>query len=100
MHTGLNGHTPASVHFGLVGKVIRKRQEVLDAAFALNPERFPKGRPLVKEPPKIVGINLHLRAQTTQTLAILNELEKETLAAVHQPGISTLNRGQQLSHFP
>ena len=100
MHAGLNGHTPASVHFGWVGEVIRKRQEVLDAVFAANPERFPKGRPLVKQPPKIVGINLHLRAQTTQTLATLNQLEKEALADVHQPGISTLNCGQQLSHCP
>jgi hypothetical protein len=87
MHQGLNGHTPASVHFGTVDEVIRKRQEVLDAAFAANPERFPRGRPLVKEPPKIVGINLHLRAQTTQTLVALNESQNGALAAVHQPGI-------------
>lgn len=87
MHGGLNGHTPASVHFGLVGEVIRKRQEVMDAIYAQSPERFSGGKPLVKEPPKIVGINLHLRAQKTQTLVALNENLNGTQVAVHQPGI-------------
>jgi putative transposase len=62
MHGGLNLHTPASVHFGLVGGIVKKRQEVLDSAYAANPTRFPNGRPVVKANPSVVGINLNLKA--------------------------------------
>jgi putative transposase len=62
-HTGLNLHTPTSVHFGTVGEVVRKRQEVMDFAYRLNPERFAKGRPVVKLNPGVVGINLHLKTE-------------------------------------
>jgi len=61
-HIGLNLHTPASVHFGQVEGIVKKRQEVLDAAFAAHPERFPRGKPVVKSNPPVVGINLHLKA--------------------------------------
>jgi len=62
-HTGINLHTPASVFGGRVEKVARKRQEILDLAFSLNPERFPMGRPLAKRNPPVVGINLHPKAE-------------------------------------
>jgi len=61
-HVGLNLHTPASVHFGKVDEIVKRRQEVLDVAYAANPERFPKGPPIVKANPPVVGINLHLKA--------------------------------------
>jgi hypothetical protein len=35
------GVTPADVHFGRVDERVAERQAVLDAAFALDPERFP-----------------------------------------------------------
>lgn len=62
MHGGLNLHTPASVHFGRVEGIMKRRQEVLDAAYAENPTRFPNGRPIVKANPPAVGINLNLKA--------------------------------------
>ena len=61
-HTGLNLHTPASVHFGTVEEVVKKRQMTMDVAYTLHPERFAKGRPVVQMNPKTVGINLHLKA--------------------------------------
>lgn len=62
MHVGLNLHTPASVHFGQVEGIVKRRQAVMDAAFAANPQRFPAGRPVVKANPAVVGINLNLKA--------------------------------------
>jgi putative transposase len=78
-HTGLNLHTPASVHQGTVGEVVRKRQEVMDLAYQLNPERFSKGRPAVKYNPSVVGINLHLK---TEPLVYSDQtIEKEQVMA-------------------
>jgi len=71
MHSGLNLHTPASVHFGHVPEIVQKRQMVLDKAYAENPERFPNGRPKAKLNPEVVGINLHLKAVNVET--ILNQ---------------------------
>lgn len=67
MHLGLNLHTPASVHFGLVEGIVRKRQAVLDAAYSENPTRFPNGKPSVKANPSVVGINLNLKAAQVET---------------------------------
>jgi len=61
-HTGLNLHTPASVHFGTVEEVVKKRQITMDVAYTLHPERFAKGRPVVQMNPKTVGLNIHLKA--------------------------------------
>jgi len=61
-HTGLNLHTPASVYYGEVGTVVERRQMVMDEAYELNPQRFPKGRPAVMSNPSVVGINLMYRA--------------------------------------
>jgi putative transposase len=67
-HKGLNLHTPASVQFNSVEEVISKRQCLMDLAYANNPERFPKGRPLVKANPSVVGINLRFKQGTTVTV--------------------------------
>jgi len=56
-HAGLAMLTPADVHFGRVDQRIVERQAVLDAAFALRPERFPRGRPIAVRPPREVWIN-------------------------------------------
>ncbi len=71
-HTGLNLHTPASVHYGDVGEVVAQRKRVMDAAFARNPNRFPNGRPIVKANPSIVGINLMYRTMPVQVEAGLS----------------------------
>jgi putative transposase len=60
-HTGLNLHTPASVQFGTVKEVARRRQEVIDAAYARHPELFSHGKHVVALNPEIVGINLMYR---------------------------------------
>jgi hypothetical protein len=56
-HTGLGLMTPETVHYGRVESVRRKRQEVLDAAYAAHPERFVGGRPTPPQLPKEVWIN-------------------------------------------
>jgi len=39
-HTGIGLHTPADVHHGHAHTIRTQRQHVLDAAYALHPERF------------------------------------------------------------
>lgn len=87
MHTGLNLHTPASVHFGHVGEVVRKRQEVLSKAYENNPERFPKGRPVVKLNPEVVGINLHLKAVNVETVVNQTNETKNESNALHSAAL-------------
>lgn len=56
-HAGLAMLTPADVHYGRIEQRIVERQAVLDAAFAVHPERFPRGRPVAARPPGEVWIN-------------------------------------------
>jgi putative transposase len=56
-HTGLALMTPAVVHYGRTSQVTGQRQQVLDAAFGDQPERFRGGRPAVNTPAQEVWIN-------------------------------------------
>lgn len=56
-HTGLALLTPADVHHGRAAEIVAARQLVLDAAHALRPERFVRGRPIQKMPPPAAWIN-------------------------------------------
>src|SRR3954451_5036884 len=56
-HSGLAPVTPAEVFFERVPAVHAVRQEALDAAFILNPARFPNGAPKAALPPTEVHIN-------------------------------------------
>jgi putative transposase len=49
--------TPADVHYGRAQAVIQQRQQVLQAAYQKNPERFVKGLPKVQQLPDAVWIN-------------------------------------------
>lgn len=49
-HSGIASLTPASVHFGTWPQLVARRQEVLDTAYARNPERFRDGRPTARTP--------------------------------------------------
>jgi hypothetical protein len=49
-HSGIALLTPEMLHYGLAGIVIEQRQQVLDAAYKRNPERFTHARP--KHPPQ------------------------------------------------
>jgi hypothetical protein len=52
-----SGYTPASAHDGTAWAIQARRQQVLDAAYAAHPERFPHGRPLAPALPRKVWIN-------------------------------------------
>ena len=56
-HRGLNGYTPEQVFTGSYEQVALTKQAALDKRFSMNPDRFVKGRPVVKIPPSEVAIN-------------------------------------------
>lgn len=56
-HSGLAMLTPYEVHYGLGESKLAARAEVLEAAFALHPERFPRGVPRPGTLPTEVWIN-------------------------------------------
>ena len=56
-HSGLAMLTPQGVHYGLVEQRLAKRAEVLAAAYAAHPERFPNGLPTPGSLPQAVWIN-------------------------------------------
>ena len=56
-HTALGLLTPADVHYGRAQAVIQQRQQVLQAAYQKNPERFVKGLPKPLQLPEAVWIN-------------------------------------------
>jgi len=56
-HTALGLLTPADVHYGRAQAVIQQRQQVLQAAYQKNPERFVKGLPKPLKLPDAVWIN-------------------------------------------
>jgi putative transposase len=56
-HSGLGLLTPAMVHYGQTGPVLQQRQQVLDAAYQLHPERFVRSAPRPPVVPTEVWIN-------------------------------------------
>jgi putative transposase len=56
-HSALGLLTPADVHYGRAQAVIQQRQQVLQAAYQKNPERFVKGLPKPLQLPEAVWIN-------------------------------------------
>ena len=56
-HSGLALFTPADVFFGRVAGLAQTRQLALDDAYRAHPERFVRGRPVVRLPPAKVTIN-------------------------------------------
>lgn len=56
-HSGLGGFTPQQVFTGEHQDIAKTRQDALDKAYQLNPNRFRNGPPKVTHPPKIVTIN-------------------------------------------
>jgi hypothetical protein len=49
--------TPEVLHYGQAEEVIRRRQEVLNGAYARNPERFVRASPKPQPQPTAVWIN-------------------------------------------
>ena len=56
-HGGIGLLTPGQVHFGRAPEVIRRRQQVLAAAYAARPDRFVAGPPSAAELTAEVWIN-------------------------------------------
>jgi putative transposase len=56
-HSALGLLTPADVHFGRTQAVLAQRQQVLQAAYQKNPERFVKGLSIPAQVPAAVWIN-------------------------------------------
>lgn len=56
-HSGLAGFTPEQVFTGRFKSIAQRKQQTLDAQYALHPERFVKGPPKVGMPDKHVYIN-------------------------------------------
>jgi putative transposase len=87
-HTGLGLMTPATVHYGQAQAVYEQRQQVLEAAYRANPERFVRGKPTPPQLPKTVWIN---QPQTDHhnTVALAGAASSET-----EPGAQTASRAQ------
>jgi putative transposase len=56
-HSGIALLTPEMLHYGCAEEVIQRRQEVLQAAYALNPERFVRACPKPQPLPTAAWIN-------------------------------------------
>ena len=56
-HSALGLLTPADVHYGRAKEIINQRQQVLQAAYRKNPDRFVKGPPKPPDLPTEVWIN-------------------------------------------
>jgi putative transposase len=105
-HSGLALFTPAEVFFERVAAVRAIRQEALNAAHRLHPERFPNGPPKAALPPAQVHIN-PLEALT----ALIDEAERvdphapvaTTISTPPLNNISTVpasRSGPQIASFP
>jgi putative transposase len=64
-HSGIALLTPEMLHYGMAAEVIRQRQQVLNQAYARNPERFVRARPKPLPQPTAVWINPPMPASTT-----------------------------------
>lgn len=56
-HSGISYLTPKVVHYGQADAALKYRQQVLDQAHALSPERFVRAAPRVPQLPPAVWIN-------------------------------------------
>jgi putative transposase len=54
------------LHYGMASEIIEQRQNVLDAAYARNPERFTHARPVHPPQPTAAWINPPTQAIATQ----------------------------------
>ncbi len=66
-HSGIALLTPETLHYGRAGEVIEQRQQVLDAAYGRNPERFTHSRPKHPPQPTAVWINPPTPSSTSAT---------------------------------
>ena len=67
-HSGIALLTPEMLHYGMAGEVTELRQQVLDQAYARNPERFVHARPKHPPQPTAVWINPPTPSPATQEI--------------------------------
>ncbi len=76
-HSGVGLLTPATVHYGQAENILRQRQDVLDVAYQLHPERFVRSAPKPPQLPSEVWINKPVSTpEPLSTLEKRNALEK------------------------
>jgi putative transposase len=93
-HTGIGLLTPAVVHHGQAAEVVRKREEVMAAAYLAHPERFVRGRPRVPQVPDAVWINAPAAQSAEREL--VSAIETDPTLQVVPSGVSG-SRGEQRS---
>jgi putative transposase len=81
-HSGLGLLTPAMVHYGQAQNVLRKRQEVLDVAYQLHPERFVRSAPKPPVLPSEVWINKPVATPELQPWETADEQPRSTFRKV------------------
>ena len=65
-HSGIGLLTPADLHHGRADAVVARRQIVLTAAYAANPERFVKSHPVPPAVPEAAWINPPAQRSTSE----------------------------------
>jgi putative transposase len=68
-HSGIAMLTPEMAHYGLAEEVLAKRHQVLLAAYAAHPERFPHGPPRQQQLPPAAWINPPSTTARTEEVA-------------------------------
>jgi putative transposase len=69
-HSGIGLLPPMVVHLGQANAVIAARQQTLDVAAAVHPERFVAGQPTPPRVPDAAWINPPISANTSQTTSV------------------------------
>jgi putative transposase len=67
-HSGIALLTPDMLHYGMASQIIEQRQNVLDQAYARNPERFTHARPVHPPQPTAAWINPPTTTATERNL--------------------------------
>jgi putative transposase len=67
-HSGIALLTPDMLHYGMASQIIEQRQNVLDQAYARNPERFTHARPRHPRQPTAAWINPPTTTATERNL--------------------------------
>jgi putative transposase len=102
-HSGLALYTPAEVFFDRVAAVHAIRQDALDAAYALHPERFPNGPPKAALPPAAVHINpLEANLVSVDSIAPSTDVADQVVSSEHitQQTLFKPAKGSQVAAFP
>lgn len=91
-HGGIALLTPATVHYGKAESTIAKRQDLLDTAYRLHPERFVNRPPRHPQLPEAVWINAPTPPEKEGESQTGGEAEHEALAAPKGSGSLTAHK--------